>query len=291
MKKFVDDPSRIVILGAGAGGTSMLEMLLQEELVDVVAIVDRNPEAPGLVRAAELGIPTYAKVEDALQECAPCIAFNLTADEKVETAASEILGKGCVIGCLETRLLWKMITDLREAKEKLEFQATHDELTGLYNRRHMIRELERELNQSIRYGVALSVALIDLDQFKKVNDVHGHSAGDVVLRHVAENLKHHARTSDVIGRWGGEEFLALLPLNNLDSATHAVAKWLEALRSTSIMTPSGEKLTITFSAGVAEFRQEEAGTVHELIDRLLSRADERLYIGKRSGRARIVNSG
>jgi len=268
----------------------MLEMLLQEELVDVVAIVDRDPKAPGLARATELGIPTYARVEDALKACAPCVAFNLTADEKIEAAASEILGKGCVIGGLETRLMWKMVTDLRQAKEKLEFQATHDELTGLFNRRHMIGELERELNQSMRYGVPLSVALIDLDQFKKVNDVHGHAAGDVVLRHVAEKLKQHARATDVIGRWGGEEFLALLPHNNLDSATHAVIKWLESLHNTPIMTPSGEKLTITFSAGVAGFRQEEAGSVHEIMDRLLSRADERLYIGKRSGRARIVNS-
>jgi len=284
-----DEPNRVVILGAGAAGLAMLELLLQEDLVEVVAIVDHDAAAPGLVRARELGIQIFQSVGKALHACAPCIAFNLTADEKAEAEASNILGAGGVIGGLEAKLIWKMVTNLREAKERLEFQAAHDELTGLYNRRHMLSELERELSHAMRYDVPLSVVMIDLDKFKSVNDAYGHAAGDAALRHVSKLLKKHARASDVIGRWGGEEFLALLPHNTLSSASHAVAKWLESLRRKPFMTPAGEPLEISFSAGIADFRKEDAiGSFRDLTDRLLARADDRLYVAKNTGRGRIV---
>lgn len=289
MERLRDDPSRVVILGAGVGGSSLLELLLQERLVEVVAIVDRNAEAPGLARATEMGIPVYTDVEEALHASAPCIAFNLTADTAAEAKATAILGSGGVIGGLEARLIWRMVTDLREAKGRLEFQATHDELTGLYNRRHMLSEMERELNLSMRYGVPLSLVLIDLDQFKRINDTYGHAVGDEVLKYVAGLLRQHARASDVIGRWGGEEFLALLPHNSADNATQAVDKWLELMRRTPFMLPEGERLSVSFSAGVASFRSEDAAcSVQEAIDRLLARADERLYAAKDAGRACVI---
>lgn len=289
MKHLRDDPSRVVILGAGEGGSSLLELLLKEKLVEVVAIVDHDSDAPGIKRAAELDIAVFTDIEEALHASAPCVAFNLTENEMVEAVASDILGAGAVIGGLEAKLIWKMVTDLRDAKERLEFQATHDVLTGLYNRRHMLAELERELNQSMRYDVPLSVALIDLDNFKKINDTYGHAAGDAVLRHVARLLREHARGSDVIGRWGGEEFLALLPHNGVDNASHAVGKWLKAVRQAPFVIPSGEPIEISFSAGVSGFmKEDEAFQVGEAVDRVLARADERLYAAKHAGRACVV---
>lgn len=218
MKRLRDDPSRVVILGAGSGGLSMLELLSQESLVNVVAVVDHNPDAPGMALATELGISVYTDIEKALVSSAPCVAFNLTGNEMVEAIASDILGTGAVIGGLEAKLMWRMVTNLHDAKDRLEYQASHDELTGLYNRHHMLKEMERELNQAVRYEVPFSLVLIDLDYFKKVNDTYGHAAGDEVLKYVAQLLKKGARTTDVIGRWGGEEFLVLLPHSTAENA-------------------------------------------------------------------------
>lgn len=291
MKNIGKSPRRVVILGAGDGGSSMLDLLLQEKLVEVVAIVDRDPKAPGLVRAAETGIPVYSDVREALKACAPCVAFNLTEDETVEAVAADIIGAGGVIGGLEAKLMWKMVADLRAAKEKLEFQAMHDELTGLYNRRHMLSEMEREISQVMRYDLPFSLVLIDLDHFKKINDTYGHASGDAVLRHVARLLKQYARASDVIGRWGGEEFLVLLPHTPIDSAWHAAGKWLEALRHAPIITPAGETLTVSFSAGIAGYKYQDVGSsLNDAIDSLLARADERLYAAKDAGRACVVGS-
>lgn len=289
MKHLRDDPSRVVILGAGSGGLAMLELLSQESLVDVVAVVDHNPDAEGMILAAKLKISTYTDVEKALVSSAPCVAFNLTENEMVEAIASDILGTGAVIGGLEAKLMWRMVTNLHDAKDKLEYQASHDELTGLYNRRHMLKEMERELNQTMRYKVPFSLVLIDLDHFKRVNDTYGHAAGDAVLKCVSRLLKKSARTTDVIGRWGGEEFLVLLPHSTAEDALKATEKWLADITLQPVAIPSGESVPVAFSAGVAAFKQDDASSsINEVIDRLLARADERLYKAKHAGRACVV---
>ena len=289
MNKLGDDPSRVVILGAGPGGSAMIELLSQESLVEIVAVVDHESAAVGIKRANELKIPVYTDIEEALLASAPCVVINLTGNETVEAAISDILGGGAVIGGLEARLMWRMVNTLYEAKTKLEFQATHDELTGLFNRRHMLAEMERELNKVIRYHVPFSLALIDLDHFKKVNDTHGHAAGDIVLKHVAGLLKTSARNVDVIGRWGGEEFLILLPHVGADGARCAVEKWLETVRSESVSISPNESVRPSFSAGVATFQKNDmTPDIKEVIDTLLARADERLYTAKHNGRGCLV---
>ncbi|MDX8403298.1 MAG: diguanylate cyclase [Mariprofundaceae bacterium] len=289
MKRLRDDPSRVVILGAGSDGLAMLELLSKERLVDVVAVVDYNPDAPGMACAAKLGVPTHTDIEKALVSNAPCVAFNLTGNEMVEAIASDILGTGAVIGGLEAKLMWRMVTNLRDAKDRLKFQASHDELTNLYNRRHMLKEMERELNQVMRYDVPFSLVLIDLDYFKNVNDTHGHAAGDVVLKYVAQLLKKGARTTDVIGRWGGEEFLVLLPHSTAGNASQAVEKWLKDVCHQPVSIPSGETVSVAFSAGIAAFKKDDvSASLNEVIDRLLARADEHLYEAKHAGRACVI---
>ncbi len=289
MKKLRDDPSRVVILGAGSGGSAMIDLLSQEDLVEIVAVVDHESEAIGIRQARELQIPVYTDIEKALLASAPCVVFNLTGNEMVEAVASDILGTGAVIGGMEARLMWRMVNNLHEAKAKLQFQATHDELTGLYNRRHMLTEMERELNQVIRYHVPFSLALMDLDHFKRVNDTHGHAAGDAVLKHVAGLVKSSARNVDIMGRWGGEEFLVLLPHIGAVDAKHAVEKWLEAVCSEPVSISSEVSITPSFSAGVATFRKSDMSSdIQEVIDALLARADERLYVAKSEGRRCVV---
>jgi len=284
-----DDPSRVVILGAGQGCLAMMDLFTREDLVDIVGVIDHGEDAPGLKRAAELQIPIYNDIEEGLKASAPCVAFNLTGNEMVEAVASDILGTGAVVGGMQAKLMWRMVNDLREAKDKLEFQATHDELTGLFNRRHMVAEMERELNQVIRYHVPFSLALIDLDHFKRVNDTYGHAAGDIVLKHVASLVKKSARNVDIMGRWGGEEFLILLPHVGSDDAKRAVEKWLHAIRSKAVSVSSESSVTLSFSAGVATFQKSDISSdIQEVIDTLLARADERLYVAKSEGRGCVV---
>jgi len=289
MKRLRDDPSRVVILGAGSGGTAMLEMLSKEGLVDIVAVADHSANAPGMQLARKLGVAVYTDIEEALHASAPCVVFNLTGNEMVEAVASDILGTGAVIGGMEARLMWRMVTDLHEAKSKLEFQASHDELTGLYNRRHMVAELKRELPRVLRYQIPFSLALMDLDHFKVINDTQGHAAGDAVLKHVADLMGRQARSVDVIGRWGGEEFLVLLPHSEADDAKYAVEKWLEVVKREPVEVDMDISVDVSFSAGVATFKEVDASDdVEEMTDRLLARADERLYQAKHAGRGRVI---
>ena len=289
MKKFSDDHSRVVILGAGRGGSAMIDLLLQDGLVEIVAVVDHESESLGIKRANELHIPTYTDLEEALLASAPCIVFNLTGNEAMEEVVSNILGTGAVVGGMEARLMWRMVNDLREAKDKLEFQATHDELTALFNRRYMLAEMERDLNKVVRYHIPFSLALIDLDHFKAVNDTYGHAAGDIVLKHVTSLLKTSARNVDVIGRWGGEEFLILLPHIGADDAKCAVEKWLATVRSKPVPVSSVTSITPSFSAGVVTFQKTDMSPdIQEVIDTLLARADESLYAAKHAGRGCVV---
>jgi len=288
MKRLREDPSRIVILGGGRGGAAMLEMLCDESLAEVVAVVDHNSDAPGIVQAKAMGIPIYTDVEKALVANAPCVAFNFTNNEMVEEIAYGVLGAGGVIGGLEARLLWRMVTDLKEAKKDLEYQANHDPLTGLYNRRFVMDQLHRELGQAIRYEFECSLVLIDLDYFKRVNDTYGHVAGDAVLKQVSSELQKSVRTVDVLGRWGGEEFIVLLPHTSVSDAQLATQQWLKRVQEESVILADGEALEISFSAGVAGLLVKDGESVQQHIEALLEKVDSRLYKAKDCGRACVV---
>lgn len=159
-------------------------------------------------------------------------------------------------------------------REHISALSTHDPLTGALNRRGMIPLLQRELELAARHGRPFAVAMLDLDHFKLVNDAHGHAAGDAVLAGFAARAMQLKRGTDLLARWGGEEFLLVLPETSLDDATIAV----ERIRAGVAAAPLGERLPIvTVSAGVAALGPDIAGPE---FDALLSRADERLYLAK-----------
>jgi len=268
----------------------VLEMLLQEELVNVVAVVDVVPDAPGITMAQTHGIPVFSSVEEALHASAPCVAFNLTGNEMVETVAADILGAGGVIGGMEARLLLNIINNLKETKEALRHEASHDPLTGLYNRRHIMDQLRQGVSQALRYKHPFTIVLLDIDHFKQVNDTYGHAAGDRVLTHLAELLKAGVREADIPGRWGGEEFIILLPHTALSGAEKAASQWLEQLRNTPLQI-NGQDIAITFSAGVATIKPgAENRDIESLIEALLHEADLRMYRAKALGRNRVCSS-
>jgi two-component system cell cycle response regulator len=178
-----------------------------------------------------------------------------------------------------------LVLDNARLAQRLRELSMIDGLTRLLNRRTVHSRLVEELERARRYGLPLSVILCDLDYFKNINDTHGHLAGDSVLIAVADVLRQHARTADVIGRYGGEEFLLLLPSTGIESAAQASRRLLEAIASHPVTLSGGAVIAVTGSLGAASLSEleEDAGP-----DSLLALADKRLYEAKAAGRNRAV---
>ena len=170
------------------------------------------------------------------------------------------------------------IRDLTRAYKLLQDQANTDALTGLSNRRHFLERLDGELDRCRRYVHPLSVAMIDIDHFKKVNDTYGHVAGDKVLSTLADLLVREQRTIDWVGRLGGEEFAIIFVETELDKAKLACERLLETIRSTEIDVDDA-KISITVSIGLA---QVTPSTQHST--EILKLADQLMYEAKAQGR-------
>ncbi|RRS04623.1 GGDEF domain-containing protein [Aquabacterium soli] len=173
---------------------------------------------------------------------------------------------------------------LAAALQEVEVLMQHDTLTGLYNRQHLQTRLEAERERARAGGHRFCVALIDLDHFKLINDRHGHAMGDHVLVAFARQAQAVLRETDTIARWGGEEFLILLPdTEPVDKAGIALRRLQASLRGAPI-SDAEPNMRVTFSAGVAEWAKGES------IEQLLDRADAALYDAKRQGRDRAVQA-
>ena len=159
-----------------------------------------------------------------------------------------------------------------------------DALTFLPNRRQIIGDLQREVMFSDRYGTPFSISMLDIDHFKKINDTYGHTVGDEVLRRLADELRQHIRHPDTIGRYGGEEFLVILPHSPLAAATEQAERLCKHVRSLGIK--AGEQnISLTISIGVAQYKIHKEGW-----QSFLSRADKALYQAKNNGRDQWVVS-
>lgn len=165
----------------------------------------------------------------------------------------------------------RMALELQHAHEQAIQAAFTDDLTGVPNRRHILKLAESALTDPRKHSQPVSFALLDLDHFKKINDTHGHAGGDAVLRHFCRHTQSHLRSGQAMGRIGGEEFLLLLPGTELADACTA----LERVRGT-LAAHGG--IDYTFSAGVAQARPGDR------VDTVLERADRALYLSKESGR-------
>ncbi len=168
---------------------------------------------------------------------------------------------------------------LVEARESMRFQATHDLLTSLWNRGVIVELLSREIQRSRREKACVAVMLCDVDHFKKVNDQHGHAAGDDVLREVARRLQQCVRSYDMVGRYGGEEFLVILNNCNIASAEARAENLRTAIASKPIPARS-ESLTVSMSIGLAFSTDFE----NRAVDEILQSADTALYAAKAAGR-------
>lgn len=162
---------------------------------------------------------------------------------------------------------------------EFEYAAKHDALTGLANRREALEQLDIEYQRYLRNARPFSVLLMDIDLFKSVNDNYGHHVGDQLIILVARTLREQCRKVDTLARWGGEEYLVLLPETNTGEALASANRIREAFAARSVSTEKGP-IQATISVGVASIRGSES------IDRLLQRSDEALYRAKSEGRNR-----
>ena len=167
--------------------------------------------------------------------------------------------------------------DTLQASEQFEQLARTDQLTKLCNRRGALTVIEQEQHRMSRNKQPMSIILCDVDHFKKVNDQYGHNTGDAVLVSLAETFTHLIRKQDTIGRWGGEEFLFVLPETSAENA-YILAQKIHQVLQDQLIDVEGIKIAVTVSMGVTEMHGDQA------IDEIINQADTHLYEAKRAGR-------
>ena len=185
--------------------------------------------------------------------------------------------------------------ELETASHTLEEQAFMDALTGLFNHRYFSQQIGQEVSRARRYGRELSVAFVDLDNFKPINDQHGHQTGDRVLRWVGELIRHNLRSADItykgpgceplLARYGGDEFVVILPETSGQGAMIAMNRVCAEIARTPVPLADGSRVVnLTVSIGVASLRGEESP------QELVGRADQAVYMAKKSGRNKVCRS-
>ena len=177
----------------------------------------------------------------------------------------------------------RRVRELQDELDKASALVRHDQLTGTLNRRGLEEAFEHEFARALRRRSPLCVGLLDIDNFKKLNDTLGHDAGDAALIHLATVIRETLRPQDTLARFGGEEFVVLLPDTALDNAVTALVR-LQRELTRRFFLHDNEKLLITFSAGVTDYRTGDTQTT------LTKRADEAMYTAKKTGKNRVVSA-
>lgn len=182
---------------------------------------------------------------------------------------------------INAREKWDLLKEKEELQEKLAHMAMYDSLTDVLSRHALLEQMEFETQRTNRYSRDLSILMIDIDHFKKVNDTYGHIVGDVVLKEVAAILQEHTRRSDFVGRYGGEEFVIVLPETGITKAVVLAEKLCKHVEKLSI-TYDGQVLEgTTISIGVAEYERDVT------VDAFIDRSDQWLYKAKEGGRNQV----
>jgi len=176
--------------------------------------------------------------------------------------------------------------ELSAHSRKLEDQVHRDSLTGLFNRSHFDTILSQEFTQATELGWPLSIAFVDLDNFKQINDTFGHKAGDEVLQSIATVMQNHTRQSDMLARYGGEEFVAILPGTNAAGACTLFERIMAAVGNIDYSAVTDKPVHTTLSIGVATHMDQ--GQAFSSAAALLQAADDAMYTAKDTGRNRLV---
>jgi two-component system, cell cycle response regulator len=254
---------------------------MQQHDAPLLAVLDwMMPVMDGIevcrrIRALETDQPPYIIMLTSRDEKADIIAG-------LEAGADDYLVKPYDPGEFRARLnvgrrMVEMQAKLLEARDGLAHEATHDPLTGIHNRRAILEVLARELSRAKRTGKTVSLGLCDLDHFKQINDLHGHQTGDEVLCGFARIVQNNLRAYDLVGRYGGDEFLVITPELGDSEIERAYERLRDNVAQSTVHTKAGA-ISITMSIGVS------TGTGGDTVDALLAEADIALYEAKKGGR-------
>ncbi|NLF51468.1 MAG: diguanylate cyclase [Leptolinea sp.] len=205
--------------------------------------------------------------------------YSITEDEHCAILKDQMV-INVILMTLSVLILIGSFIALNRNRMKLQNMAETDKLTGAYNRHHFVTKSEKELLRSLRYHGNFCIVLLDIDHFKKVNDSYGHQAGDSVLMELTRLITHTLRATDIFARWGGEEFIALLPETDIEQGVKAAERLRIAVEAFQFK-PVGN---ITISLGISHFLESDQN-----IDEIIKRADDALYEAKRTGRNRVIS--
>lgn len=303
----IDRAQRVIVIEDDDGDALLVERALARSEFKTVRTADRTSAmqllAGGGFDAAlvDLSLPDSFGLEgvDALLASFPNLPLVVVTgqdDEGVALAALQHGAQDYLHKCDWTPSLLvrtlryaiqrqQLCVDKQLLMEELARQARQDSLTGLLNRRSFLEELERECSRANRGASPLSCVMLDIDYFKRVNDSHGHAAGDAVLKAIAQIVRLECRPTDVAGRYGGEELCVLLPDTTEESALVWAERTRRRIAETSIAASEGA-LSVTASFGVAE-RREPVAAAEDLIEL----ADQALRLAKQLGRDRVLATG
>jgi len=298
---------KILIADDESVSRRLIERTLQRYGYEVIAVEDgaaaacelAKPDAPRLAlidwMMPELDGPEVCRQVRARQSSPYVYMLLLTSKELsedivagLEAGADDYLTKPCEPAELQARLrtgerILKLEDNLVEAREQMRFKATHDALNSLWDRGAILSLLRGEVNRTAA-GFPISLLMCDVDHFKEINDQHGHLVGDEVLRELSSRLTAAVRQNDAVGRYGGEEFLAVLsgcPRSSLEEVAEQVRK---AINATPFTTSAGQ-LSVAVSLGATTVESWEP---HSSVEYYLKQADAALYEAKKAGRNRVA---
>ena len=270
----------IVLLEAGR--TEEIQNALDKGRIDLVLMDNRMPGRSGMEWLAEIVSRNLAPVIMLTGSGSEEIAVQALQEGAIGYLSKSNLSPEKLIKAIDTGLeKWARLQQARADKEQLEKLASFDSLTRVYNRQAIMGRLRETINRVRRYKESLSLIMLDIDHFKKVNDQYGHLVGDDVLEKVATLIRDNIRSTDMVGRYGGEEFLIILPQTDLYAARIVAERIRSIIEMTKMKDFVGNTFSITVSQGISSC--EPGDDVYSLI----SRADEALYRAKENGRNRV----
>ncbi|UCD36699.1 MAG: GGDEF domain-containing response regulator [Fidelibacterota bacterium] len=265
-----------------AEDTEQMELSLKNHTPDVIVL--------DLELRGKSGLEWLRDIKK--HEIAPVVIITGSGDERqaveaMKSGAYDYIPKAYLTFDQLTKSLinahekWNLLKERQVLLDKLAHMAMYDGLTDVLSRRALLEQMEFETQRTKRYNRNLAILMIDIDRFKKVNDTYGHIVGDVVLKRIAQTLKEQTRRSDFVGRYGGEEFLVILPETSLGKAVFLAEKLREQVANLAIKANGTILKGTSISIGAAAFDNDAS------VDEFINRSDKWLYKAKEAGRNQV----